>query len=833
MSQQIPANQPQMPQMMGGGQQSNNMLEFLMFQVIGGYLSGNSSQTGGFSGVISLLLIQNIGEIKKVIQELYEWIKSDFYLFALMWLTYLRDRIVTLWKEKVDPVEVEKPGFSGGLVSRDEQSDSKLFLDMNLKIAEMDAKSQTDLLALVNYFFRNKIYLNYLSDVERISSDKYSTVEKHYLDYPIDHSIDDNLNVVLNTPIETQVEISLHDPESLRVQRAQLADMGENISSLDEIIVMDANTLLNHELFDILARKFKDDRGTPNRFFIKLKEIGLNEGIIDHTNSLINSDSGFTLFSLYSSVYNKLFPKVHFYWLVIWMIAKGGASYLNDLLLLPYDESKKITVMGVSIKVNPEGLFPKNSMEYRKISGFLKEVNDEHLLGTVYDQLFKNFIEPNMGNQIYDNNLEEFSEKFKNWVKVDASYKKGLRDHTLSFYSQTLNRNDLYLATQEFMNNIRVEYYKHIKMPQAFKEVKVFTIKINYIEETTTEDNPEWEESDDDENDENHENGESEETEDKSKNKTKTKKSEKKNSEKLDEKEDDKKQRKQQWKRHQKQRNKFGQNIPRQITKTKITPKLVTKQVGQTYKPLEYLYMEDKDKKHLQAILGNFTTNSELYQRLGIMHKLTCMLYGNPGCGKSTAIRSIASYLQRDIYYLDLKGIRSNAHLQMIFDYLQTNCGGGGVVVMEDIDCMTDIVLSRTMSEKDKYEHTMNQSIIGQEKDITNEETLTLSYLLNLLDGTISIEDLVVIMTTNHPEKLDPALTRPGRVDAKLQFKKCDRLMMVTIFESLFQRKLSQEISARIIEDKFTPAEVIFTFLPKLYQLDETDESIMHDFCTK
>ena len=96
------------------------------------------------------------------------------------------------------------------------------------------------------------------------------------------------------------------------------------------------------------------------------------------------------------------------------------------------------------------------------------------------------------------------------------------------------------------------------------------------------------------------------------------------------------------------------------------------------------------------------------------------------------------------------------------------------------------------------------------------EDELALSYLLNLLDGTISIDDLVVIMTTNHPEKLDPALCRAGRIDAKLEFKNCDREMVSTIFRTMFEKELEPELLNRVIPDVFTPAEVIFHFLPKL-----------------
>jgi len=47
------------------------------------------------------------------------------------------------------------------------------------------------------------------------------------------------------------------------------------------------------------------------------------------------------------------------------------------------------------------------------------------------------------------------------------------------------------------------------------------------------------------------------------------------------------------------------------------------------------------------------------------------------------------------------------------------------------------------------------------------QSSITLSGFLNALDGVVASEERIVFMTTNHPERLDPALIRPGRVDVK------------------------------------------------------------------
>jgi chaperone BCS1 len=56
----------------------------------------------------------------------------------------------------------------------------------------------------------------------------------------------------------------------------------------------------------------------------------------------------------------------------------------------------------------------------------------------------------------------------------------------------------------------------------------------------------------------------------------------------------------------------------------------------------------------------------------------------------------------------------------------------------------------------------------GQSPSFKQEDELNLSGLLNVLDGVVDTPGWIVVMTTNHPELLDPALIRPGRIDKKL-----------------------------------------------------------------
>jgi SpoVK/Ycf46/Vps4 family AAA+-type ATPase len=98
------------------------------------------------------------------------------------------------------------------------------------------------------------------------------------------------------------------------------------------------------------------------------------------------------------------------------------------------------------------------------------------------------------------------------------------------------------------------------------------------------------------------------------------------------------------------------------------------------------------------------------------------------------------------------------------------------------------------------------------------KEKLTLSFILNLLDGILETPGRILIMTTNHPEKLDKALIRPGRIDLNIQFTKANKEMVKDMFKHFYDTILPGENTnqykyymgqlERIEDNKYTPAEV-------------------------
>ena len=123
--------------------------------------------------------------------------------------------------------------------------------------------------------------------------------------------------------------------------------------------------------------------------------------------------------------------------------------------------------------------------------------------------------------------------------------------------------------------------------------------------------------------------------------------------------------------------------------------------------------------------------------------------------------------------------------------------------VIEDIDAMGDAVLKREWKKPVvKVEEKKEKEPWEKEEE---PEIIDLSFLLNLLDGTLETTGRIITISSNFPERIDRALIRPGRIDMIIHFKKCNKEILLEMLESFYDKKF-EDLG---IEDyKWSPAEV-------------------------
>ncbi|KAE8706358.1 putative ATP binding protein [Hibiscus syriacus] len=185
------------------------------------------------------------------------------------------------------------------------------------------------------------------------------------------------------------------------------------------------------------------------------------------------------------------------------------------------------------------------------------------------------------------------------------------------------------------------------------------------------------------------------------------------------------------------------------------------------------LEMDANLKEEIKNDLIKFSAAKDYYVRIGKAWKRGYLLYGPPGTGKSSMIATMVNLLDYDVYDLELTAVKENAELRRLL--LDTS--NKSVVVIEDINCSLDLTGQREKkTKKDRKDDDGLDPITKTVKEYEKKESkVTLSGLLNCIDGLWSScgGERIIIFTTNHVEKLDPALIRRGRMDKHIELSYC------------------------------------------------------------
>ncbi|KAH9663057.1 AAA-ATPase [Citrus sinensis] len=210
------------------------------------------------------------------------------------------------------------------------------------------------------------------------------------------------------------------------------------------------------------------------------------------------------------------------------------------------------------------------------------------------------------------------------------------------------------------------------------------------------------------------------------------------------------------------------------------------------------LAMEPDLKATIMEDLDRFVRRKEFYKRVGRAWKRGYLLYGPPGTGKSSLVAAMANYLKFDVFDLQLGNVTRDSDLRTLL----LSTGNRSILVIEDIDCSVDLPDRRNGNENNA------------------DAQLTLSGLLNFIDGLWSScgDERIIVFTTNHKERLDPALLRPGRMDMHIHMSYCGpygfRLLAANYLGITDgEHKLVAEIETLLKTISITPAQVAEQFM--------------------
>jgi len=236
-----------------------------------------------------------------------------------------------------------------------------------------------------------------------------------------------------------------------------------------------------------------------------------------------------------------------------------------------------------------------------------------------------------------------------------------------------------------------------------------------------------------------------------------------------------------------------------------------------TTRTFDNVYFDEQNKvrKHTEFFLNN----RRWYEKKGIPYTLGFLFHGSPGCGKTSETKALANVAHRHIINIQLSEIKTKAQLRHLFFSEDINVWNGNslerfvipiherLYVIEDIDAMGDTVLRREW-KKPEIDKPKEDPFAVDDTEIL-KDPIDLSFLLNILDGTLESSGRMLVITSNFPERIDKALIRPGRIDMIVNFQKCSSKVLEDMVCGFYDcEKPSHRIWDMGVELKWTPAEV-------------------------
>ena len=243
-------------------------------------------------------------------------------------------------------------------------------------------------------------------------------------------------------------------------------------------------------------------------------------------------------------------------------------------------------------------------------------------------------------------------------------------------------------------------------------------------------------------------------------------------------------------------------------------------------KTFDKLYFTDKSR--ILPTLALFKAGRLFPSYIPVENKLGLLLHGPPGTGKTAFLSALANFLKRNVVLVDVSKLKTKADLDKTL--AMPGASTSVIFVFEEMDCMKGVAARRdahppplveascvaaTMTAMAMMMATNKEDkLLPQTADDAPPDELNLAYLLTKFDGMETAEGRCIVATTNCPDRIDPALLRPGRFGVHVHLTRATRQMMKDILAMTYNlnAKEAKALAKRvqdIEEDKWSPTELI------------------------
>lgn len=218
-------------------------------------------------------------------------------------------------------------------------------------------------------------------------------------------------------------------------------------------------------------------------------------------------------------------------------------------------------------------------------------------------------------------------------------------------------------------------------------------------------------------------------------------------------------------------------------------------------RPIDSIVLKEGQIEQVTGHINRFLEDEELHNKYGLPYHTGILLKGPPGTGKTSLATGLASHFQMNLYQISLSDIDGDSDLNETFSGIRSR----SIVVLEDLD----VLGSTNLVDRDaEYE----------------KESVTMSGLLNVLDGNMTPHGMILIATTNHADSIDPAIVRSGRVDLTMTLDYMDNVQLENLVKFFTNKKYDfPDITE---EDEITSSDVSGIFRTHLKNPEGAIEEI-------